>query len=160
MGLQELQAIREGRGKPKEKKKYVIPKISPKRAAKLKADKEAGGDSALDLWFEERRIEMIGKCAHCGSKSCKDNDEYYKFSICHILEKSHFKTVATHPLNFVELCFWSPSCHTNWDNGVLLTSDLNCFDTVVERFLILYPLLTKEEKARVPDIYLNYIDIP
>jgi hypothetical protein len=117
------------------------------------------GSSELNRWFSERRLEMTGKCQHCGKSSCNNSDQYFKFSIAHILPKKIFKSVATHPLNWVELCFWSPSCHTNYDNFSLDITELNCFDLVIERFIEIYPHIAVGERKNIPDVLLQYIKI-
>lgn len=167
MGLNELRQIREDRNKPKEKKIYRLNKVSPKtleRQARQAENIEGGkaltdGGNDLNKWFEERRKELTGVCAHCGGRSCKDNDKYWKFSIAHILPKNLFKSVATHPLNFIELCFFNNSCHTNFDHKTLDIMDLNCFDLVITRFVAMYPSIAKEERKYIPDVLLQYVEV-
>jgi hypothetical protein len=82
-------------------------------------DVKAGKDYAeLDRWFKERHKEMTGRCQNCMGKTEKDG-RHYKCSIAHILPKAYFPSVATHPSNFLELCFYGKSCHTNMDNKML-----------------------------------------
>jgi hypothetical protein len=157
MGLEEIRKLKSASGMPKPKKKYVIPKKSAKR---IKQDILAkGDDKALDLWFDERRNDMDGKCHHCGGKSCKKDDKYFKFSIAHILPKAYFPSVATHPLNFIELCFWETNCHANMDNKVLDLTEMNCWDEIVEKFVAMYPFIDKKERRRIPQVLMNYIEI-
>lgn len=118
---------------------------------------DTSGNSELNRWFLERRKEMTGFCHHCGNKSTKHNDTYFKFSICHILPKRLFKSVATHESNFIELCFWGNNCHGNMDNNMLDLIDLNCFDEVVEKFLKMYPSIDKKERRYIPDVLLQYV---
>jgi hypothetical protein len=166
MGLKELQELRENRGKPKEKKQYRINKVAAKtaeRKAKEAADVEDGkamtsGGADLKRWFADRRKELTGSCAHCGGRSCKDSEQYWKFSIAHVLPKNLFKSVATHPKNFIELCFFNNSCHTNFDNKTLDIMDLNCFDTVISRFIEMYPSIAAKERRFIPDILLQYAE--
>jgi hypothetical protein len=167
MGLEELRRIREDRDKPKEKKIYRLNRVSPKtleRKAKESEDIEKGkeltaGGADLKRWFEDRRKELTGICAHCGGRSCKDSDQYWKFSIAHILPKNLFISVRTHPLNYIELCFFNSSCHTNFDNKTLDIMDLNCFDTVISRFVAMYPAIDKKERKYIPDVLLQYIEV-
>lgn len=170
MGLEELQRIRESRDKPKEKKVYKIPSVSKKRQKEIDEGKKVvknktalkasvSGSAELNRWFQDRRSEMIGICAHCGGKSCKNSDDYFKFSIAHILPKRIFKSVATHPLNWIELCFWEKSCHTNMDNNTLDIMDLNCFAIVIERFVAIYPSIDPKERRYIPDVLLQYIEV-
>jgi hypothetical protein len=167
MGLEEIRRLKQTASEPKLKKAYQIPKVSKKRAEKNIKDREdiekgktmTAGGADLKRWFEDRRKEMTGRCAHCGSKSCKDSEEFYKFSIAHILPKRIFKSVATHVDNWIELCFWSPSCHSNFDNNTLDLIDLNCFDSVIQRFVSMYPAIDPKERRYIPDVLLQYIEI-
>lgn len=129
------------------------------KESKVKSVIIPAGNAELDRWFKERRKELTGFCKHCGAKSCKNSDQYYKFSIAHILPKRLFKSVATHPLNFIELCFWSPSCHTNFDNYTLDIIDLNCFGEVIDKFVAMYPDIAPNERKYIPDALMQYIKI-
>lgn len=169
MGIDFIRQLKANAGVPKTKAPYKIPSKSAKRLkqeaeAKLATGNIKGmeevikGSTELDRWFEERRTEMTGICKHCGGISCKGNDKYFKFSIAHILPKRIFKSVATHPQNWIELCFWSPSCHTNFDNYTLDIIQLNCFDEVIEKFVAMYPDIDKKERKYIPDALLQYIN--
>ena len=115
------------------------------------------GYAELDRWFKEVRKSMTGVCQNCGGKTCKDNDKEYKRSIAHILQKAYFKSVATHPDNFLELCFYGNSCHTNLDNGMIDLIEMNCFDTIIQKFTKIYPHIAQEEKRRIPSILIEYL---
>jgi hypothetical protein len=154
MGLLELQMIKEAAKLPKIKKQYIIAKKSAKKIAQ---EKDADNDELLQ-WFTERRKEMNGICLHCGGRSMKDNDLKYHYSIAHILPKAFFPSVATNKNNWIELCFYSSSCHSNMDNGALDLIDLNCFDLIIKRFVAMYPAIAKEEKRRIPQVLLNYLN--
>lgn len=122
-------------------------------------DKQIAKDyTELDIWFKERRKEMTGRCKHCGGHSCKHDDKYFKHSIAHILPKAYFPSVATHPDNWIELCFWKNNCHGNMDNKVLDLIDMNCFDEIITKFCKIYPSIAKEERRRIPSILLQYIE--
>lgn len=167
MGAEEIRRLKMEAGMPKSKKNYRLNKVSPKtleRQAKQAEGIEEGkslvaGDSDLKRWFEERRKELTGRCAHCGGRSCKDSDQYWKFSVAHILPKIIFKSVATHPLNYIELCFFNNSCHTNFDNKTLDIMDLNCFDLVIQRFVAIYPIIATKERRYIPDVLLQYVEV-
>lgn len=170
MGLEDIRRLKEEAKLPKVKKVYFISKISAKRQKEIDEGKvsvqnaktikpSVSGTAELNRWFQDRRKEMGGKCLHCSDPSCKTNDEYFKFSIAHILPKRIFKSVATHPLNWIELCFWGKSCHTNMDNNMLDLIDLNCFDTVIQRFVAMYPEIDLKERRYIPDILLQYVEV-
>jgi len=134
--------------------------INSEPKIRLMADREVTDRyNELDRWFKECRKEMKGICANCGGKSCRDDDKYYKFSIAHLLPKAYFKSVATHPDNWVELCHFGNSCHTNFDNHMIDLIDLHCFDSVIEKFVKMYPYIAKEERRRIPSILLEYIEV-
>lgn len=136
----------------------------------VKAPKEY---AEMDRWFKERRKEMTGACQHCGGKTQMDIDVMvkfvkgigkivspnYKYSVAHLLPKSVFKSVATHPDNWIELCHFGKSCHKNFDDHYLDLMELNCFDTVIEKFVRMYPSIAPEEKRRIPQVLLQYIEV-
>lgn len=160
MGLDEIRRLKERAKLPKEKKKYSIPKKSSKKLkqeAEEKVIANKGGGNELDRWFHARRNEMTGICAHCGGKSCKHQDQWYRASIAHILPKNIFKSIKTHPLNWVELCFWEKNCHGNFDSKMIDITELNCYDLVIERFIAMYPDIDPKERRYIPDILLQYV---
>lgn len=151
--------------------KEILDKVGTKRQVQ-KRNKNARNRAALLLkkevivpagaemkrWFDERRKEMTGHCWHCGGRSLKDNDQMFHYSIAHLLPKAYFKSVAKHPLNWIELCFYGKSCHTNFDNKMLDIIELNCFDEVIKRFVSMYPDIAPEERRRIPTILLQYLE--
>lgn len=144
---------------PKQKKQYKIPKKSAKKLKQEAEEKKGKKDpaAAKERWFWERRKEMSGFCRNCQRPSFKKSDEYFRFSIAHLLakRKSMFPSVATHPENWLELC---GDCHTNLDNCIIDLTDLACWDEVVVKFQKIYPSIASEEKKRIPDILLQYIN--
>jgi hypothetical protein len=151
----------------KEASKFKQPKvkkpIAKKSAKKLaqeaeeKAVRTTGGGSELDRWFKARRIEMEGVCLHCGEKTTKHQDQWYKSGVAHILPKNIFKSIKTHPLNWIELCFWKNNCHGNFDNHMIDITELNCYDLVIERFIVMYPDISPKERKYIPDVLLQYV---
>lgn len=115
-------------------------------------------NAQLVRWFEEIRKTMTGKCQHCGGKTQRDDDKTFHYSIAHILPKNHFKSVATHPDNYLELCFYGSSCHTNLDTAMIDLIDLNCFDQVIQKFTRIYPSIAMEERRRIPPILIEYLN--
>ena len=118
---------------------------------------ETEGGAELTRWFNDRRKEMKGFCKHCGEKTQKNNDNF-KCSIAHILPKAYFPSVATNEHNWVELCFYNNSCHTNFDNHMIDIIELNCFDEVIEKFKKMYPSIDVKERRRIPSILLQYLE--
>ena len=159
MGLEHIRKLKEEARLPKEKKTYQIPKKSKKKLAQEKEQGTGKRDASAEKerWFQDRRKEMTGKCCNCLKPSFKNSNEYFRFSIAHILakRKSMFPSVATHPDNWIELC---GDCHTNLDQCMIDLTDLACWDEVVVKFQKIYPHIAKDEKHRIPNILLQYIN--
>jgi len=128
-----------------------------KKSAPKKAESPEG-EITLDQWFLDRDKEATGKCKHCGGRSCKGDPLYYKHSVAHILPKRLFPSVATHPLNSIELCFWNNNCHGRMDNFTLDLTDMNCWNEIVEKFSAMYPAIAKEERRHIPDVLRQYVE--
>ncbi len=156
MGIEEIRMLKLLGGKPKEKIYTPIPK---KSAKKIKQEKEYDKDEVIWDWFKERRKDLTGKCKHCNGRTTKDDNDKFHFCIAHLLPKAYFPSVATHPLNFVELCTYGNNCHGNFDNKTLDLMDMNCFDEIVTKFVAIYPMIDKKERKRIPQVLLNYIEV-
>lgn len=140
--------IFQGRPLP-EKKKHTIAKVSEKRAKKLLEQKEKGTDSEMDLFFKSQRKGMTGRCLFCNGDTMKKDVEKFHFSLAHLLPKSIFKSVATHPSITIELCFYGESCHTNFDNGMItwdFIKDSAEWLIIREKLLEVLPLVAEEER--------------
>jgi hypothetical protein len=120
-------------------------------------------NAGLDLWFAQRRKEMTGKCLFCNGKTEKYNDSTFKRSIAHLLAKrgNMFPSVAQNPDNWLELCFYGNSCHTNLDNGMItweFLRDSKEWDVIVTKFKKIYPFIALNERGRIPEILLKELD--
>jgi hypothetical protein len=155
MGLEEIQRIKSEAKMPKAKKVCHIPK---KSAKKIEQEMNAKDNKELWEWFKKQRSKMTGVCKHCGERTMKIDDEKFHYSIAHILPKNIFPSVATHNDNWIELCYYGASCHSNLDNGNLDLIDLNCFNEVVEKFVRIYPSIAPEERRRIPQILMYYLE--
>jgi hypothetical protein len=159
MGIENIRKLKEEAGLPKQKKTYKIPKKSAKKIAQEKADKKArkGEDTELQKWFKARQRFMTGKCAECGGRTEIQNFEYAIRSICHILAKRETvcPSVATHPLNFIELCEFHhyKFDSSNWEE----IEKWNCWSIVKERLVMIYPDIAQEEIRHFPESVLKHI---
>lgn len=161
-GYFSLHAPQELKDKNGSKAKVAARNKANKNALRRKLHEAQNVVSGAELqrWFENRRKEMVGFCDNCGMPSCKNDDKYYKFSICHLLPKAYFGSIKTHPLNWIELCFWGEkSCHSNMDHGMIDLIDMHCWDTIVQRFVAMYPSIAVNERKRIPNVLLQYIEI-
>lgn len=147
MGIAEIRKLK-NEPKPKKEKKPLA-KIGAKKAARLAAEKEAGTDGAMDKFFISLRPKMKNKCLFCGGKTMKEDDEKFFFSLAHLLPKNLFPSVALMPENVIELCFYAPSCHTNFDNGTIsweFIRDSKEWNEISERLYIILPQVAHEER--------------
>lgn len=137
-----IRAIKEQALIPKVKKKYVIPKVSAKKKAAMGGERFVV-DDVLEKWFLERRKEMTGFCVECGKRSFKDNNDQYKWSLAHILKKSIFRSISTHPSNYLEMCWLH---HQEFDSNYENAQKMNCWSLAKERFEIMKPSITEKHK--------------
>lgn len=142
-------------------KKNIAAKNAGAKLARVVANEPENKEAAkkyfeLDRWFKERQKEMTGRCMNCGGKT-EAHTKSYKCSIAHILPKAYFKSIATNENNWLELCFYGNSCHTNYDNKMLDLIEMNCFDTIMQKFTKIYPHIAADEKRRIPPILIEYL---
>jgi hypothetical protein len=162
MGLDEIRKLKASAGMPKEKK-YFIPPVSEKRQAKLNMEKEnrGGEDTELLKWYKRTQKQLTGKCARCGYKYNHHNLTNAIRATAHILAKrdNMFPSVATHPLNFIELPPYC-GCH-NWYDNLATWEEIKesvIWPIVRERFLQMEPDI--QERSKIPDTLLNEIKPP
>ena len=137
-----------------EKQKGIKSKV--KSLEELPENKKLMDDKKeMDEWFKDRAKELTGFCKHCGGKTTKGNLKYERYSICHILEKKNFKSVKTHPLNFIELCYFNNSCHSQMDNKMIEMQDMKCWEEIQSKFEKMYPLISKDEYRFIPDVLIE-----
>ncbi len=157
-----LALIRQGLAEKTTKKKEPKPlrKVSLKKEAENKAAKEAGTDGEMDAFFKGLRKSMTGRCLFCNGNTMKQDDDKFHFSLAHLMPKSIFKSVATHPDIIIELCFYGNSCHTNFDNGMitwLTLKDSKEWDIIKEKLLTVLPMVAQEERKH--KLYTTLIEL-
>lgn len=158
MGLEEIRKLKEQAGMPKIKKKYVIPKVSKKRAAKIAEEKKERGDDDTEKqkWFRNRIKQMTGYCAETGLKTETKIYQYAIMSICHILAQRLCPSVALHPWNFIEL---NVDFHFKFDQMSWEEKEkLGCWPIIKERLIAIYPSLDPMEHRHFPESVLKKID--
>lgn len=160
MGLEQIRKLKEEAGLPKPKKKYTIPKKSAKKLAQEKQEKvdRGGEDTELQAWFKKKQKHMTGYCSECGARTEVHVYKYAIHSICHILakRKTVCPSVATHPLNWVELC---PDHHAKFDKSTWEEiSKWGCWEEVRYKLVMMYPDIAEDELRHFPEIVKKYID--
>lgn len=153
-----IRAIKEQASLPREKKRYVIPKVSKNRAAKNAAAKEdrSGEDTELQKWYANIMQNEYPKCWETDEPINKQDKMGWHGSISHVLPKSDYPSVATHPLNYMILKMWGGT-HGQYDSSWENASKMKVWKYACKIFNILYPLLTTEEKRKLPDIIIQEI---
>ena len=116
-------------------------------AHKIKvAQKEVDGTDYSELWFAMVANE-IRKSPYCWETGEFISEDDYRNASAHIFPKSIFKSIATHPLNFLIL---SPRNGSHDRTHRLDTfSKMKVFKIAVDRFKIFEPFITEKHK------YLN-----
>jgi hypothetical protein len=150
MSIENIRRIKAEAGLSKNKKAYSIPKKSAKKLKQEAEEKKLRGDddTLMEQWFKARRKELTGICqCGCAKPSQKKDDTFFRGSCCHIFPKATFESIMYHPLNCVERAMFG-GCHHNMDNqGLDRWPAMADFEDIKERFRILAPLLTDEERA-------------
>ena len=109
-------------------------------------------------WFCDRLKECKNRCEETGDRiNMKEGKEHY--AIAHVLPKSLFPSVATHPLNWIELSWQS---HSDFDY-YLDTHDerlmqMRIFEKVVSIIQQLKPFVKESRRLNnLPEFILNKI---
>ena len=139
-------------------KKY---KSLKKEAERKEKDLGEGNESfqqflELDKWFKLRVSEMKGVCAECGGPTSKNIYKYAICSVAHIFPKSKFKSIATHPLNWMELGAMC-GCHSKSEDYEKAMT-MKIWPEMLRRIKILVPEISAEERKYIPDIILQEIE--
>jgi hypothetical protein len=137
---------------PKRKpEKKPMRRMSLKRQAKETAEKKllsSDGDTLMERFYKAARKLMVGVCqCGCCEPSQKKDDIYFRHSVAHIFPKRLFPSIMYHPLNWVERRFWG-GCHSIMDDTSMdRWPNMADWESIKEKFYILAPLLTDEERA-------------
>jgi hypothetical protein len=140
-----------------EKKRYVIPKQSEKRKAKLKEQKEAGTDNSIDRWFDYHIEHSKMFCENCLTDLSHYSYEDWRASQHHIIEKSKTNgcpSVAGELDNHMVLGKWC--CHhklTGTPNNIQYME--RGFRIAKERFELFKNKILESEKSKIPTVFQN-----
>lgn len=163
--LQRLQQAR----LPREKKPpKPIAKISSKKAAQQKRERESGINLPLQRYFEYHMANSEPVCAECGLRADwvkqPGNEEIWRACQAHILpkRKSEFGSLAGNLDNHIVLFpSWGGhlcGCHGKYDASWSSASTMKIWPLVVEIFQTkLYPVIPASEIRRIPGVLKNVI---
>lgn len=110
MGLRELQRIKQEAEEPKQKKQYVIPKVSKKRQKKLQDQKVLLEKD--EEFYKEVYAASPHKCQNC---DCKLPRNPSNFMFHHLLEKRNYPQYRHVPENIMILCL---TCHSKAETNI------------------------------------------
>lgn len=165
---QALENMRKAREPKPKKEKKPLRKVSFKKAASDKAEKENKGDSGLDKYFEYHMKHAAPICMNCGLEARWLLEEKYSFlwrsCQAHVLAKKDgiggFPSVAANLLNhlvlfphFAGLC----NCHGRFDSSYEEMAKMAVFPKAMDIVNRLYPLIAKEERKYLPEILTQEI---
>lgn len=162
MGLSEIRKLKFEAGLPKTKKTYSIPKVSKKRAAQIEADKKAAtkpaGKFELDKWFHDIHTKHFNDkgyfpCMECGASI---PFKFSRHATAHLLPKKLFKSVATHPLNYLILGAGCGDHEKTHRIDKFIT--MKIWPEAARRIKILIPLLPVEELGHISNQLLIALD--
>jgi hypothetical protein len=146
---------------PKQKKTpKPIAKVSVKKAKQIAEEKkELKGDKTdLHKWYTKIMESEEPKCWETGERLNKADKLGWHGSVAHILCKSLYPSVATHPQNYMILSMWNGS-HANYDSSWEKAAKMKVWPYALKIILtVLVPLLTPEEKRKLPEIIVQEID--
>jgi len=138
------------------KQKKPLKKVSDKKIAELKADTVVKNREDLEKWFEDIKDKHWGKnggyceCMECGFLIPSN---YSRHATAHLLPKKLFKSVASHPLNYLILCAGN-GCHEK-THRVDKFVKMKVWPEAARRIKVLIPLLPFDELRHIS----NQLDI-
>lgn len=104
----------------------------------------------LDAWFLSRAYERPRVCEEpgCSHELLAAYGWQMKATICHIVPKRHFWSVALHPLNRLYLC--KTPHHDDYDSSWDKATQMHVWPLAVERFQVFMHLITDTELRFLP----------
>lgn len=104
----------------------------------------------LDLWFYMQMQANEKICENCGKSLNHYNDNDWRGSQHHIVDKSPLNgcpSIATNPLNHLVLGKWC--CHSQWHTSFLNASKMPVFAKAQEKFLLFQKFIAEDELKKV-----------
>jgi hypothetical protein len=118
-------------------------------------ERDAEKKNELDIWYDARAAQILMK-PYDWEDGTWIAPQDYRNATAHVLPKSLFPSIATHPMNWLLL---SPrtGAHSKYDSDWVSAQLMKVWPIAVERFKILYPHISKEERRRIPECLLKEI---
>lgn len=122
---------------------------------KVEKQKRMKFDTELCHWYEKQMKTSDRICQNCGMSLLFYNESDWRGSQDHVLEKSLFPSVAINMKNHLVLGKWC--CHSQKHTSAKNFSEMSIFPKAIEIIQYLYPLLTQDEKRKIPEIILTHL---
>ncbi len=119
--------------------------IRPEKGAKATAAKKL----TLTEFFNQQLCIMPRGCMECNDPLYKSQVINPRTPVAHLLSKSQFKSVETNPLNIIFLCQRHHDSYDQQREKFMKNSALSSL--IRERIALLFPLLTQQERAKIPE---------
>lgn len=107
-----------------------------KKQTEKNRDKRRRERSGLDKFFKDAIEELSKKpfCENCGRMLNMNYNPHW--NIGHILPKQRYKSVMSHPDNWIGLCTSKEGgdCHHKFDNDISSIENLKCFEKAKRKF--------------------------
>lgn len=113
----------------------------------------------LELWFKLQMQANDRYCQNCGKSLYHYNDNDWRGSQHHIVDKSPLNgcpSVATNPLNHLVLCKWN--CHQIWHQSFESASKMPVFQKAKEKFDLFKQFIAESELRKVNPYLYEKID--
>lgn len=156
MSAESIRKLKEEALLPKKKKVYFMPKVSKKKQKRDREEREErnGEDTEQQKWYKAIISSEDRVCWNCGTDlGSLTRDEMFS-CVAHVLPKSIFHSVATHPDNYMILGRYC-NCHGQYDSSWENASKMPIFKEAIDRFIIMEPEVA--ERSKIPDMFINYI---
>lgn len=112
------------------------------------SDEEKIEQKELNVFFASQVLVMPFSCENCSNPLRASTMALKRCVTAHILPKSKFKGIGTHPQNRMFLGVFC-GCHNQWDNGDSESrKQMNCYSLALARFEEFSSKLTDKESVQ------------
>lgn len=134
-------------------------KSKSKNVVKTKFSDEDQEVTELARWFNVKMMTSEPVCENCDLFIFISSQKHWHGCQAHVLPKSLFPSVATHPDNHMVLDWYGCNCHGQFDSSWLNASKMLIFPTAFERFLKFESLIAQDERKNIPEVFLKEMEM-
>ena len=101
----------------------------------------------LKLWYVSKKHVMTNRCEEPGCQNSTNKwNNYYYWSVCHIVPKKLCPSTAIEPENWIELCQYH---HSEFDSTFEKAAKMGCFAEAKRKFQLFKHLIPNTELRKV-----------